>query len=151
MSKLIILSGPAGSGKSTWANNYKKENSNTVIVSSDETRKSIYNTYDPKYCSDKVVKANMLSQAIEASKQSKDVILDSAVVKNKNILKWIRKLKDYFSEIGLVILDTPLETCLKQNLQRERVVPEEIIKEMYSFKEPLSEEVLNSVSWSKRV
>lgn len=151
MSKLIILSGPAGSGKSTWANNYKKENSNTVIVSSDETRKSIYNTYDPKYCSDKVVKANMLSQAIEASKQSKDVILDSAVVKNKNILKWIRKLKDYFSEIGLVILDTPLETCLKQNLQRERVVPEEIIKQMYSFKEPLSEEVLNSVSWSKRV
>ena len=41
MSKLIIMSGPAGSGKSTWANLYAFNNPNTLVLSTDELRLEI--------------------------------------------------------------------------------------------------------------
>ena len=36
--RLIMLIGLPGSGKSTWAEKYVTENSNTVIISSDKIR-----------------------------------------------------------------------------------------------------------------
>lgn len=144
MSKLIVMSGPAGSGKSTWAENYAKENLNTLILSTDNLRLELFHTQYPDGKSEKIIRNTIIQRAIDASKQNVNVIVDSAVVKNKSILKWYRQLHQYFSETELVIIDTPLEMCLKQNQMRERHVPEEVIKEMYSFKEPLNDEILNS-------
>ena len=39
MKTFILLAAVAGCGKSTWANNFKKDHPNTFIVSSDELRK----------------------------------------------------------------------------------------------------------------
>lgn len=144
MSKLIIMSGPAGSGKSTWANKYVEENINTLILSTDVLRLELFHTQYPDSKSEKVIRNIIIQKAIEASNQNIDVIIDSAVVKNKSILKWWRKLHQYFSQSELVIIDTPLETCLKQNQMRDRHVPEEVIKEMYSYKEPLNKEIIDS-------
>lgn len=144
MSKLIIMSGPAGSGKSTWAEKYAKENNNVLILSTDFLRLSLFHTQYPNRKSENIIRKNIVEKAIEASNQNVSVIIDSAVVKNKSILKWWRKLNQYFDESELVIINTPLEICLKQNQSRDRHVPEEVIKEMYSYKEPLNKEIMDS-------
>ena len=141
MNKLIIMSGVAGSGKSTWANNYAQNNANTLVLSTDEIRYQLFNTQYPNNKSEKIIRKTIIDKAIEASKQGINVIIDSAVVKNKGIMRWYRQLAQYFKVRELVIIDTPLEKCLLQNNQRSRHVPEDVIREMYSFKEPLSEEI----------
>lgn len=144
MNKLIIMSGVAGSGKSTWANNYAQNNANTLILSTDEIRQKLFNTQYPDRESEKIIRQTILNKAREAASQGINVIVDSAVVKNKSIMRWYRQLAPYFKVRELVIIDTPLEKCLEQNNQRDRHVPESVIKEMFSFKEPLSQEMRDS-------
>jgi predicted kinase len=138
------MSGPAGSGKSTWAQNYAKENFNVLILSTDELRQLLFHTQYPNRKSENIIRKTIIEKSIEAASHNVNVILDSAVVKNKNIMKWWRKLSQYFNETELVVINTPLEICLQQNQMRDRHVPEDVIREMYSFKEPLSEEIKNS-------
>ena len=45
MKTFILLAAVAGCGKSTWANNFKKDHPNTFIVSSDELRKELGGDY----------------------------------------------------------------------------------------------------------
>lgn len=144
MSKLILMSGVAGSGKSTWANNYAKNNINTLILSTDEIRQNLFHTQYPNRESEKIIRKTICDRAREAASQNINVIIDSAVVKNKSIMRWYRQLNSYFKIKELVVIDTPLEKCLQQNRQRERHVPEDVIREMYSFKEPLSKEIIDS-------
>ena len=144
MSKLIIISGVAGSGKSTYAEKYVSTHSNTLILSTDSIRFELFNTQYPDRESEKIIKRTIVERAIKAASQNIDVIVDSAVVKNKSILRWYRKLIPYFKEAELVIIDTPLEKCLYQNSIRDRHVPEDVIREMYSFKEPLNKEIMDS-------
>lgn len=144
MKKLIIMSGPAGSGKSTWAENYADENENTVVLSTDFLRQSLFHTQYPDGKSEKVIKQTIVDKAIEASESGLNVIVDSAVVKNRSIMRWWHKLHKYFDESELVIINTSFEQCLKQNQMRERHVPEYVIRDMFTFKEPLNKEILDS-------
>jgi len=147
-SKLIIMSGPAGSGKSTWALNYKMTNLNVEILSTDDLRQKYFNTPYPDRKSENFIRKTIVSKAIELSSQPNiTVIIDSAVVKNKSIMKWWRKLSPYFDRSELIIIDTSLENCLKQNQMRDRHVPEDVIKEMYSYKEPLNDELMDSFDY----
>ena len=146
MSRLVIMSGPAGSGKSTWAEKYANENENTIIVSSDSIRYELFNKFCVTFREEKVVQSTIKQRVIDAGKKDINVVLDTAAVKNKSILKLHRRYKDFFDSFTLVILDTPLEVCLKQNKMRDRQVPEDVIKEMYSFKEQINKEIVDSFS-----
>jgi tRNA uridine 5-carbamoylmethylation protein Kti12 len=50
-------------------------------------------------------------------------------------------LQNYWNSFCLIILNRPLETCLTQNRQRDRQVPNKVIEEMYSYKEEPNDEV----------
>lgn len=137
--KVILLSGIAGSGKSTWALNYVKDHLNTAILSTDEVRYDLFGTYTPDRDSQKIVMKEIIQRASEYSSMGISVIIDTAVVVNKNRVKWYNRLRPYYDEIDLVIIDTSYETCLKQNLMRSRHVPEKIIAQMEGFKEEPNE------------
>ena len=42
MSELIVMCGPAGSGKSTWAQEYAKSHNGYIIVSTDAIRQLVF-------------------------------------------------------------------------------------------------------------
>lgn len=139
--KAILLSGIAGAGKSTWALNYVKEHDNVAILSTDEVRFSMYGTYTPTEDSQKKVIREIMQRASEYANLGISVIVDTAVVVNRNRIKWYNRLRSFYKNIELVIIDTPLETCIEQNNKRTRHVPEKVINQMQSIKEEPSEEV----------
>ena len=141
MSKLIVLSGIPGSGKSTWAHKYVAEHTNTIILSTDDLRFELFGSYLINSDHEKIMRKTLITRAISAANQNIDVVLDSAVVKNKGRLRWYRQLGQYFDSCSLVIIEADLNICLMRNKQRDRHVPEPVIQEMYSWKEEPNDEV----------
>lgn len=142
--KAILTSGIAGSGKSTWAKHYCDTHPNTIIISTDALRYELFNNYVLDSAQEKIVQRTIMERVEEAAKQGLDIILDIAVVNNKNRLKWYQKLRQYYRIIDLVIFDIPLETCLSNNRNRDRHVPEHVIKFMNNIKQEPDSEVVST-------
>lgn len=139
--KAILMSGIAGSGKSTWANKYASEHVNTVVVSTDALRYELFNSYVLDNDQEKIVQKTIMERIRKAAEQGLDVILDIAVVVNKNRIKWYNKIRQYYKHIELVYFDIPLETCLLNNQDRERHVPEHVIRFMNGIRQDPDEKV----------
>lgn len=137
------MSGPAGSGKSTWAKQ-KQANSDSYyhIISSDEIRYELLGSYWLPVSEEKKVIPEMIKRARMFLLEGFGVIIDVAVCKNKSRIKWFNRLKSCgFDDVELVIIDTPVERCLAQNAQRDRKVPEDVIRQMCSLLEEPTEEM----------
>lgn len=141
---LILLSGPAGIGKSTWALDFIKEHKNYIILSTDETRYQLFNTYTPSNKEEKQVINNMVTKAVDASNKGLNVIIDTAIISNKSRMKWYNRLKDYFENFTLILFRAPLSLCLMNNNKRERKVPINVIKQMYQHYEVPNIDVFKS-------
>lgn len=139
--ELIMLIGLPGSGKSTWAKNYKEENENVIIVSSDDIREELglENTKeDNKICFDEVEK-----RTIKGMKNGFKVIVDATNLNYKKRMQFLKHVCPKNEEIisEAVVIATSYENCLKRNSERDRVVPEDVIKRMReSFNFPLFHE-----------
>lgn len=133
--KAILMSGIAGSGKSTWAKKYADEHINTVVISTDDIRYELFKSYKLDKTQEKMVQKTMMERVANCAKQGLDIIIDIAIVKNNSRLKWYNKLRAYYRWIELVYLDIPLNVCLENNQKRDRHVPEYVIKFMDGIKE----------------
>ena len=145
MKTFILLAAVAGCGKSTWANNFKKDHPNTFIVSSDELRKELGGDYQ-NFDHEKEVWELFFSCIEGYAKEYEDVtvIADSTNVFNKYRLYYGKNIKGFDKKV-LLILKKNIDELLKQNLSRdkEKIVPEEVIHNMYrDFEEP-SQEVID--------
>ena len=145
MKTFILLAAVAGCGKSTWANNFKKDHPNTFIVSSDELRKELGGDYQ-NFDHEKEVCELFFSRIEGYAKEYEDVtvIADSTNVFNKYRLYYGKNIKGFDKKV-LLILKKNIDELLKQNLSRdkEKIVPEEVIHNMYrDFEEP-SQEVID--------
>lgn len=132
--KAILMSGPAGTGKSTWAKNKQLSSTEEYrIISSDETRFELFNKYwlDPE--DERKIIPTMMNKVRQAYIDNVNIIIDVAVCKNKSRRKWANRINQYYKDIDLVIINTSIETALAQNKQRDRQVPEDTIKQMFSF------------------
>ena len=135
-----FLIGLPGSGKSTWAEN-NKDKLNAVVHSSDEIREELLNDINDQSQNDLVF--NTLHKRIkEDLLDGKNVIYDATGLKRKNRLHLISNiLKDVPCEKVCVLFATPYECCLKNNSNRERIVPEHVIERMYkNFEVPCKQE-----------
>lgn len=141
--KAIVMSGIAGSGKSTWASNYIKTHENYVVISTDSIRYELFESYVLQRDQEKLVQKTIMERIRQAASQRLNVIIDVAVVVNKNRINWYNRLREFYKEIDLVFIDTPLETCLSNNLKRDRHVPEDAIRFMNKIKQQPDEKVLN--------
>ena len=123
---LIVLAGPAGCGKSSWAEALP----DIPKVSSDAIREELFGDENAQ-----LDPSLVFSTAYERAKalldEGRSVIFDAT-----NCRKIYRKNLLY--EVGAhagkkicVVYGGSLETCLKQNVQRERTVPERVVKGMY--------------------
>lgn len=139
MSKLTILRGVSGSGKSTWA-----KQQNAVVVSRDDLRLALFGSDGPDYyeVSRDVLRSredyiSVVEQAAikAALRAGRDVVSDNTHTMMKYVNRVAKVGWAEGAEVELRVFDVPLDTALARVSQRAatmgRAVPAEAIKRQH--------------------
>ena len=129
MNFFYMTVGCPASGKSTWAEQYKD---GFIIVSSDAIRAALYG--DESIQDNPVEVFELVKKHIvDALKQGKDVIFDATNMKYKNRMNIMREVNKFSSEYLLKVCEIfvePIEVLFERKANRERHVPEHVIRRM---------------------
>lgn len=121
---LVLLVGPAGCGKSTFARNHFRP---AEIVASDEFRERVSDDMTNQKCNDWVFE--VVHKLIEARLAMGRLTVLDATSLTPEARKAAKEIADRFSAPTYVLMmDTTIEQCLRQNAARDRVVPEAVIQ-----------------------
>ena len=142
MNTLVLLSGVAGSGKSSFAKEYFKD---AKVISSDEIRYSLTSSYHILLKDMNIVYDKMIEETNDLFESNKDIIivLDSTFLDDSRREYFLSRIKGQDKTI-LIMLRVPLEEIIRRNKNRkeDKVVPEQVIREMYSrFSYPKQENI----------
>ena len=137
--KLILLVGIPGAGKTTFANNYIEQESNTIRLSSDLIRAELYG--------DESIQGNpaevfslMQQRAVEALNDGQDVLYDATNITRKDRSSIIGVCPK-FAKIECQIIWAPIETCIERDANRDRTVGTAVIDRMLKrFQAPYYDE-----------
>ena len=132
---LILLIGIPGSGKTTWAKQYKKEHPFTNLICTDEIRKEIFGKDEcpPEYNqmirneAHKRVK-KILDDNSPNGRFGPEIVVDST---NCDVEEWIKYKNLGPSIIVARVFDATPEEAIKRQKNRERKVPEDAIRGYY--------------------
>jgi predicted kinase len=128
---LIVLCGPAGCGKSTWAANHFLP---TQVVSSDECRAIIFD--DPADQSVTQHAFDLMYFIIEKRlRLGRLTVADATNLKRKHRATLTRIAKRFHFNTAAIVFEAPIETCLARNAARKRKVPEEALTSQYALLE----------------
>lgn len=153
MKKILIVVGLSGSGKSSWAIEFCKNNPEWLRINRDAIRKTMltvslneYHQWDAaaKYRIEKLVTEQYNQLMINALSDGWNVVLDNTHLKLSYINEYKKLLTEKFEsfEISYQLMDTPLNICIENDKKREDVVGEVVITEQFqklnSLKKQLS-------------
>ena len=145
MKTFILLSAVAGSGKSTWAEQYRLTHKNVFVVSSDTLRKEITGEFS-NLSHDKEM-WERFSKDIEKYRDASEdvtVIADSTNILNKFRIFYGKTVTGFDKKI-LVVIKKNIETTLETNKLRseDRIIPDKVIESMFDSWEEPDEETLS--------
>ena len=145
MSKMYLMTGVSGSGKTTFARDFALKNNLSYLT--------IDNLYLAIICDENTHEHEfdvwmMFYRAIEiASRDGADIIIDtnSPTISNRDeIYNWCGHM---FSENYMIYIYAPIELCLKNNTSRRRIIPQnELIKMYNDYESPNPDEARK---WNK--
>ena len=151
MSKLILMMGVAGAGKSTWI---KENYPNVVPVSRDRIRFEILDEKGGEYFDHEDEVFNCFIREIIGSLVADEVtIADATHLNRKARLKVLSRVRKHADEVEVIWVKVPLATALKQNAMRSgrAKVPNDVIKRMYNnIERPEDNEGINKLTIVER-
>lgn len=128
--EVTVMSGLPGSGKDTWLATNMPD---TPVVSLDDLREDM--DIDPTDNQGRVIQAGL-----EAAKVHLRAKLDFAWNTTNITLdmrsKFVRLLRDYNARIRMVYIETPTDTLMRQNAERNASVPPAVIAKLSRKLEP---------------
>ena len=132
MSKLFIMMGAPGSGKTTWCKNNVPKNA--VYISRDEIRFNIIKDEDSYFSKEKIVYDIFINKINEALESGLDVYADQTSLNAGSRKKLINALNKKPDEIIGIYFTTPLDIVLQRNAQRtgRALVPEDVVVNMFN-------------------
>ena len=143
---MIMLVGIPGSGKSTYANKLAKE-INAIVLSSDSLREEMFGDVNDQGHNEEVFK-ELHARSKNLLSTLNNIIYDATNIKIKNRQSYLNELKGIDCYKKCIVFATPYELCLQNNSQRDRVVPESVIKRMReSFHFPLYNEGFDEIEF----
>lgn len=137
MTKLTMMMGIPGSGKSTWAKAHVNED--TVLISRDEIRFSLLKEGEDYFAHETEVMQIFIDKIIDAMfLHNKNVIVDATHLTKKSRAKVLSKVSRFSDETVAVWLNPSLETAIARNDFREgrAWVKHGIIRRMFFQMEP---------------
>lgn len=127
--RFLMMVGIPASGKSTFAKKLIEDRDDIVYLSSDELRQELLgNINDQSKNSEIFVEMNKRTK--EALKEGKHVIYDATNINRKRRRGLLQQLPKNV-EKTVYYMDIEYKDIVKQNQERERVVPQHIIDKMY--------------------
>ena len=133
MPRLFIMCGLPASGKSTFVQQFIKNN-DIRYVSRDEIRFSMIKKDEEYFSHEKEVFRKFAGTVAQTLIDGFDVIADATHLNRISRDKLIRAIDQYTTEytITYIVLETSLETCMKRNALREgrARVPDSVMKSM---------------------
>lgn len=132
MSKLFLMAGAPGSGKSYWCKHHMT--SKDKYISRDEIRFSMLEDGDDYFAKEGKVFDNFIKQINCSLMVYDNVFADATHLNFSSRNKTISRITAPVDEINVIFLDTPLELCLARNVKRtgRKFVPEDTIIDMYN-------------------
>ena len=127
--KFFMMVGLVASGKSYHAKELTKEY-NAEIFSSDELRVELFGDVNHQADNNKLF-IELHRRIKDCLRSGKSAIYDATNISYKRRMAFLAELKNIPCEKVCVLMATPYEECLKRNAERDRKVPEEVIKRMY--------------------
>ncbi|PZU97805.1 MAG: 6-phosphofructokinase [Pseudanabaena sp.] len=141
MASVIILIGVPASGKSSLAEQMLRTSASqhsssltfgqTQLISPDRIRKQLYGSVATQGNWSEIW-AQVQQEFVDAARSQQSVIYDATNYKREYRREIIALAKSHeFKPITGIWLNVPLWICLSRNENRDRVVPEEVVVEMY--------------------
>lgn len=136
--KLILVLGIQGSGKTYWSRNWAEEEPESrVRLNFDDIRKMLGKYWVPNR--ELLVKSIFYGALSEAMYSGYDIVIDNMSNLNPKHQEEYKKLVEEFNdegeeweyEIEYIQLNTPLETCLQRDSERDVPIGEEVIRNTY--------------------
>ncbi len=139
MKKIIVIVGLSGSGKSTWARAFCRDNPNWLRINRDDIRKSMLsvslNEYhqwnnDAKYRIEKLVTVQQNQLLIKALEDGWNVILDNTHLTLSYLNEYRKLLTEHFEELTIEykLFETNIEDCIERDKNRIDVVGEAVVR-----------------------
>lgn len=147
MSKVFILVGISGSGKSTWAVD-RVNKTQAVWVSTDNIREALFGDATIQAQGDRVFE--MAREQLESALRNniEEVIVDATNVDAKSRAQFIKLSKNYNAHVVAVCFDVPLKTAQLRNGSRTRVVPSFVIERQFNkLNFPIVSEGVDEIIW----
>lgn len=134
MSKLYVMCGVPGSGKSTFVNKTIHLDTD-VHVSRDACRFALVKPNEEYFSKEKEVFKLFIDLIDAGLKNGYNVYADATHLNTASRNKLLNSIAEKPTSIEAICFKVPLETCLKRNLNREGTrgfVPKDVIKKMYN-------------------
>ncbi|WP_168168642.1 MULTISPECIES: L-seryl-tRNA(Sec) kinase [unclassified Methanopyrus] len=137
--RLLILTGPPGSGKTCFAQGLarelRQEGWRVAHVEADTLRGFLWDEFDPKL---EQVARKLFLKSVETCL---DAELDLVVADDTNYYSSMRRELALLAmerrvPWGIVYLRVDLDTCLRRNRERGEPIPEEVVRRIYEKFEP---------------
>ena len=146
--KLILLVGPPGSGKTNYAEEYIRNNTNTIHLSSDNIRAELWGDAAIQGDNNEVFSL-MQTRAIDSLNNGQSVVYDATNMTRKD-RAYIINLCPKFVKIEAHVVWAPVELCVMRDTKRERTVGREVIDKMIKrFQPPYYDEGIDEIKVSR--
>lgn len=127
--KVRVLIGLPGSGKSTWALEWIKKNSDWVRVNRDDFRFMLKDAPVLEFKVENMITKLVMDSVKTALMSGYNVILDNTHCRLRYINDVVSELGE-MADIEFQYFDVPAEVCIKRDQARERSVGEAVIRKM---------------------
>lgn len=142
MIRFYMMVGLPGSGKSTYTEKLKEEG--VIIHSSDSVREELGDVNDQS--KNEEVFRILHKRIKDDLKDGKSVCFDATNLNRRRRVAFLNELKNIPCKKICVLMATPYEMCVCQNFKRDRIVPVEVIWNMYkSFNLPTYHEGFDEI------
>ena len=141
MSKMYVMIGAPGCGKSTYIKNHIKDNE--IVISRDTIRFSMLKDEDEYFSKEKQVYDEFIKQINAAIADETDFYVDQTSLNRGARNKLFSRLEKRPEQVIVIYFNTPLETILQRNAQRtgRALVPEDAVINMFnSLTKPTTDE-----------